>query len=123
MSFGRKLKMLRVHNGLNQNQMSKRLNISQSVLSRYESDKKRLTEYDDIVQRVVDEFKVSPKWLVAEDGNTTIFQSGSIATGSQGIEQIENYYSVPKEFMYVWFKQLQQLLEQILNLLSLLAKK
>lgn len=46
MSFGTKLKMLRVTNKLNQDKMSKRLKVSQPVYHRYENDEKDVTEND-----------------------------------------------------------------------------
>lgn len=97
--------------------MSKRLKISQPVYSRYENDEKSVGEEDDIVKRVAEEFGVSPQWLTSPDSNNFIFESGSIGAGAYGVGQIENYYSVPKEFIDTLIKQ-QQMTEQLLALLS-----
>ena len=91
MSFGKKLKMLRVINKLNQTEMMQRLTVSQPVYSRYENDEKEVTENDEFVKRVVEEFDVTSKWLIAENDSTNIFESGSISTSANGLGQIENY--------------------------------
>ena len=115
MSFGKKLKMLRVINKLNQTEMMQRLTVSQPVYSRYENDEKEVTENDEFVKRVAEEFDVTSKWLIAENDSTNIFESGSISTSANGLGQIENYYNLPKDFMDAYLKQQQQMLEMILN--------
>ena len=88
------------------------------MYSRYENDEKVVNENDAFVNRVTKEFGVTSKSLMAEDGNAAIFESGNIATAANGMGQIENYYSLPKDFMDAYFKQQQQMLEQILNVLA-----
>ncbi|MGB3114792.1 MAG: helix-turn-helix transcriptional regulator [Ferruginibacter sp.] len=51
MSFGTKLKMLRTQYKLDQDQMAKRLSVSQPVYRRYEANKKKITPSDDFVSR------------------------------------------------------------------------
>ena len=51
MSFGTKLKMLRTQYKLDQDQMAKRLSVSQPVYRRYEDNKKKITPSDDFVSR------------------------------------------------------------------------
>jgi transcriptional regulator with XRE-family HTH domain len=108
MSFGKKLKTLRFTNQLDQNAMSKRLSVSQPVYSRYENDEKQVNENDEFVKRVAKEFGINIKSLVAEDDDTTNFETTAVA-------KTENYYNLPKDFMDAYFKQQQQMLEQILN--------
>ncbi|HRB30018.1 MAG TPA: helix-turn-helix transcriptional regulator [Ferruginibacter sp.] len=112
MSFGTKLKMLRTQYKLDQDQMAKRLSVSQPVYSRYEANKKRITPSDDFVNRVACEFDVTPDWLTADADQNVFFETGSIATGATGIGQVENYYSVPKDFMDAFLKQ-QKMLEKM----------
>ncbi len=112
MSFGIKLKMLRTQYKLDQDQMAKRLSVSQPVYSRYEANKKRITPSDDFVNRVAGEFDVTPDWLTADADQNVFFETGSIATGATGIGQVENYYSVPKDFMDAFLKQ-QKMLEKM----------
>ena len=118
MSFGKKLKMLRMSHNLDQNSMGQRLNVSQPVYSRFENDKIALEENNDFVRRVIEEFTVTQKWLMSDDNNSTILESGSISTSANGLGQIENYYNLPKDFMDAYFKQQQQMLEMILNKLG-----
>ena len=110
--------MLRMSHNLDQNSMGQRLNVSQPVYSRFENDKIALEENNDFVRRVIEEFTVTQKWLMSDDNNSTILESGSISTSANGLGQIENYYNLPKDFMDAYFKQQQQMLEQILNVLG-----
>ena len=112
MSFGIKLKMLRTQYKLDQDQMAKRLSVSQPVYSRYEANKKSITPDDDFVTRVANEFDVTPEWLTTYGDRNVYFENGSIATGATGIGQVENYYSVPKDFMDAFLKQ-QKMLEKM----------
>ncbi|OJU73865.1 MAG: hypothetical protein BGO09_00495 [Bacteroidetes bacterium 47-18] len=121
MKFGTKLKTLRTARNLDQDEMSRLLHVSQSVYSRYENDEKSVKADDAFVQRVAEEFGVSAKWLVNEDSNINItFEKDSIHTGATGmsgigvIGQVENYYSVPKDFMDAFIKQ-QKMLEKLLE--------
>lgn len=116
MSFGKKLKQLRFIHQLNQTKMIERLNVSQSVYSRYENDDKSVTENDDFVKRVAGEFDVTCKWLINDDGDKTI--SENVGNSTAEIKQLESCYSLPKDFMEVYFKQQQQMLEMILNKLG-----
>lgn len=50
MSFGLKLKLLRTLHNLDQEKMSKLLNVSVPVYSRYESNQKKVNELDDFVK-------------------------------------------------------------------------
>jgi transcriptional regulator with XRE-family HTH domain len=113
MSFGKKLLALRIKHNLNQNKMSERLNISQPVYSRYENDEKEVTESDDFVKRVAEEFDVTRKWLLSKEDNA-VFESFV----SNNNSPLENYYNLPKDFMDVYFRQQQQMLEKILNVLG-----
>lgn len=112
MSFGTKLKMLRTQFKLDQEQMAKRLNVSPPVYSRYEANKKSILPGDEFIHRVAGEFDVTPEWLIADGDNHVIFESGSISSGGTGIGPIENYYSVPKDFMDAFLKQ-QKMLEKM----------
>ena len=105
MSFGRKLKMIRAEFGLEQSDMCKTLNISQSVLSKHETDKRTYEKHDPIVIQVSQAYNKSINWLLADDTkNYANFESGSIGNGT-GIGQIENYYvNVPKDLIDVIVK-------------------
>ncbi|HAO03552.1 MAG: hypothetical protein IPO46_06485 [Chitinophagaceae bacterium] len=80
--------------------------------SRYEANKKSITPDDDFVTRVANEFDVTPEWLTTYGDRNVYFENGSIATGATGIGQVENYYSVPKDFMDAFLKQ-QKMLEKM----------
>ena len=116
MKFGTKLKMLRTMRSLDQEGMSKLLNVSQPVYSRYESNEKAAKANDSFIKRVAAEFKVEQQWLLNDDANVSIvFEKGSIGSGATGmIGEIENYYSVPKDFMDAFLKQ-QEMLEKLLE--------
>ena len=103
MSFGKKLKMLRFTNQLDQNAMSKRLNVSQPVYSRYENDEKQVNEKDEFVKRVTEEFTVTGKWLLDETSSNTLIETGGITNTANSNGPIENYYSLPKDFMDAYF--------------------
>ncbi|MBK8928312.1 MAG: hypothetical protein IPM72_01280 [Chitinophagaceae bacterium] len=60
---------------------------------------KSITPDDDFVTRVANGFDVTPEWLTTYGDRNVYFENGSIATGATGIGQVENYYSVPKDFM------------------------
>lgn len=111
MSFGKKLKTLRFIQQLDQNTMCKRLSVSQPVYSRYENDEKQVNENDEFVKRVAKEFGVPIKSLVGEDDAVANFETTSDA-------KTEYYYNLPKDFMDAYFKQQQQMLEQILTVLA-----
>jgi len=113
MSFGKKLLTLRVTNNLNQNEMARKLNVSQPVYSRYENDEKDVTENDPFVKRVAEEFDATRKWLLNDDDTSSIEPAKSKGNPNSGTT--DNYYSLPKDFMDVYFKQQQQMLEQILS--------
>ncbi len=111
MSFGNKLKILRISNRLDQETISKKLNISQPVYSRYENDEKEVNEESPLLKRVTEVFNVSANWLLepllastAEDENKNEMHE-------------ENYYRVPKDFLDAFVRQ-QRLTEQMLNLLD-----
>ena len=118
MSFGKKLKTLRVINQLDQNDMCKRLNVSQSVYSRYENDEKKVTENDEFVKRVAEEFDVSTVWLATGDDDAAVLKKGSITGVTNGTVQPENYYTLPKDYMDAFFKHQLHLMEMILNKLG-----
>lgn len=118
MSFGKKLKTLRVYNQLDQIKMSQRLNVSQSVYSRYENDEKEVKETDEFVKRVAEEFDVTKSWLLTENDNSFLLGKNSSPAGTYPTGQIDNYYNLPKDFMDAYFKQQQQMLEMILNKLG-----
>ena len=105
MSFGRKLKMIRAEYGIKQEDMCKTLNISQSVLSKHETEKNSYNEHDPFVIEVSQAYNKSIKWLLADDTkNYANFESGSIGSGT-GIGLIENYYvNVPKDLIDVIVK-------------------
>lgn len=112
MSFGNKLRMLRVSNNLDQDTISKKLHISQPVYSRYENDEKEVNEDNPVVKRVSEEFDVPVKWLLTAQNN-----SYSPETEGEGRLPVNAYYSVPKDFLEAFLKQ-QQMTEQMLKLLT-----
>ena len=118
MKFGNKLKLLRSMRSLDQDAMSKLLQVSQPVYSRYERNEKEVKEEDPFLERVSEVFGVSGEWLKSEDNTTTIvYENGSIASGATGtgiIGNVENYYAVPKEFMDAHIRQ-QELMEKLLE--------
>ena len=115
MSFGTRLKMLRIKYKLGQESMSKRLNVSQPVYSRYENDEKKIAENDPFVIRVAEEFKISREWLVAEDDDDFIVgKHDPVNYNNQGSG---NNYILPGEFFDILLKQ-HELNEQILRLLK-----
>lgn len=112
MSFGNKLKMLRVCNNLDQDTISKKLHISQPVYSRYENDEKEVNEDNPVVKRVSEEFDVPVKWLLTTENTNYVSETGPDSRPTD-----TNYYSVPKDFMDAFLKQ-QQMTEQMLKLLT-----
>ena len=111
MSFGNKLKILRISHRLDQETISKKLHISQPVYSRYENDEKEVNEDNPVLKRVMEEFNVSANWLLepllsAADESKNIYEL-----------QDRNYYRVPKDFLDAFVRQ-QRLTEQMLNLLG-----
>lgn len=111
MSFGNKLKILRVSNRLDQETISKKLNISQPVYSRYENDEKEVSEENPIVKRVAEQFNVTAKWLLEPLTNVLAEEESSYEL------QKENYYRVPKDFLDAFLKQ-QEMTGRMLELLS-----
>ena len=111
MSFGNKLKILRVSNKLDQETISKKLNISQPVYSRYENDEKEVNEENPVLKRVVKEFHVSAKWLLGSRDGLVAEEEHGYSTGN------ENYYRVPAAFLDALLKQ-QEMTEQLLVLLG-----
>ena len=112
MSFGNKLRMLRVSNNLDQDTISKKLHISQPVYSRYENDEKEVNEDNPVVKRVSEEFDVPVKWLLTTENNSYVSETAQDPRLPE-----TNYYSVPKDFMEAFLKQ-QQMTEQMLKLLT-----
>lgn len=97
--------------------MSKLLRVSQSVYSRYENNEESVKADDPFIQRLSEEFGVSAKWLVNDDSNINItFEKDSIQPGGVTgvIGQVENNYSVPKDFMDAFIAQ-QKMLEKLLE--------
>lgn len=111
MSFGNKLKLLRVSHKLDQETISKKLNISQPVYSRYENDEKTVSEETPLVKKVAEEFHVTAKWLLAP--LVSLVADNAVDNPSTR----GNYYHVPKDFMDALLRQ-QQMTERVLNLLS-----
>ena len=111
MSFGNKLKILRVSNRLDQDAMSKKLSISQPVYSRYENDEKDVNEHNPVVQRVAAEFNVTAQWLLSEENSNLLSEPDEEYTLPE-----KKYYNVPKDFMDALLKQ-QQMTEQVLKML------
>jgi transcriptional regulator with XRE-family HTH domain len=118
MSFGKKLKLIRQREELSQEEMIKRLNVSQSKYSRYERDKKEVTEKDDFVKRVAEEFNVEIKWLVAEDGNQVKPEENNTEVEANNCRQNEKIHIPLKDFMHLYFNQQSQMLQMILNKLG-----
>ena len=119
MSFGKKLKMLRVINKLNQTEMMQRLTVSQPVYSRYENDEKEVSENDGFVIRVSLEFKVTLEWLFDEnDSSIFITQKTAQPEVVNGNEKPESIYTIFKDYIEACFKQQQQMLEMIMNKLG-----
>ncbi|HOZ79235.1 MAG TPA: helix-turn-helix transcriptional regulator [Ferruginibacter sp.] len=118
MSFGKKLKSIRQREELSQEEMIKRLNVSQSKYSRYERDKKEVTEKDDFVKRVAEEFNVEIKWLVAEDGNQVKPEENNTEIKANNSRQKEKTNIPLKDFMHLYFNQQSQMLQMILNKLG-----
>ena len=119
MSFGRKLKMIRVEHNYDQKKMIEILNTSQPVYSRYENDEKIVNEHTPIVIKVAEHFNKTIDWLLEDEvKNKTVFENGSIGSGT-GIGQIQNYnINVPKDMMDALLNQQQMTLE----ILQMLAK-
>ena len=67
MSFPKKLKILRVIHGLTQRQMSEKLYLSLPVYCRLENGHKSRIFCERLLDRLMEEFRVSPAWLF--DGN------------------------------------------------------
>ena len=111
MSFGNKLKILRVSNKLDQETISKKLNISQPVYSRYENDEKEVNEENPVVKRVAKEFHVTAKWLLGSANDLVAEEDSGHPSGN------EDYYRVPKEFLDALLKQ-QEMTERVLGLLA-----
>jgi transcriptional regulator with XRE-family HTH domain len=118
MSFGRKLKMIRLEHNLDQKAMSEILFISPTVLSRYETGEKLVTENSPIVKAVAEHFKKDIAWLLEDEvKNKTVFENGSIGSGT-GIGQIETYnINVPKDMMDI-FLNMQKMTLEILHMLA-----
>ena len=111
MSFGNKLKILRVSNKLDQETISKKLNISQPVYSRYENDEKEVNEENPVVKRVAKEFHVTAKWLLGSADDRVAEEDHGYESGDGG------YYRVPAAFLDALLKQ-QEMTEQLLILLG-----
>ncbi|MEJ7609783.1 MAG: helix-turn-helix transcriptional regulator [Ferruginibacter sp.] len=112
MSFGNKLRILRISNNLDQDTISKKLHISQPVYSRYENDEKEVNEDNPVVKRVSEEFDVPVKWLLTAQNNSYVPESDP-----ENRPPDPGYYSVPKDFLEALLKQ-QQMTEQMLKLLT-----
>ena len=93
MSFAQKLKIIRMENGLTQQEMGERLAMEQSTYSKYEKNK--ILPNLDLIQRVRDEFKVDAGWLISSDGDQITI--GKVY--GNGVVKAENYYSVPKDLI------------------------
>jgi len=65
MTFSQRLKELRTREQLTQQQMSLRLNMDQSTYSRYENG--NTAPVINVILRIVEEFDVSPDWLLGKD--------------------------------------------------------
>jgi len=111
MSFGNKLKILRISNRLDQETISKKLSISQPVYSRYENDEKEVTEESPVLKRVTEVFNVSANWLL----EPLLVPHAEYESKNEMHE--ENYYRVPKDFLDAFLRQ-QRLTEQMLSLLG-----
>ncbi len=118
MSFGKKLKAIRQREELSQEEMIKRLNVSQSKYNRYERGEKEATEKDDFVKRVAEEFKEEIKWLLSEDSNPKKSEDYSTQIKTEGSEHTEKQGIPLKDFMHLYFNQQAQMLQMILNKLG-----
>jgi transcriptional regulator with XRE-family HTH domain len=107
-----RLKKLRKDLGLNQIQMSERLNIQQSTYSKYETNNQDLNLA--LLQRLKDEFDVDPNEFIITNNKNVNFENGSIVHGN-GVVQSENYYSFPKEIIDSILANQQNII-QLINL-------
>ena len=113
--FGKNLELLRVIHNLSQEEMSKRLNVSPPVYSRYESGEKEVDENNEFVKQVAAEFGITAIALVSKEINIKIFEDGKAEATSFDIKQMGKCFMMPKEFIEVFFKHHQQSLEQVVN--------
>ncbi len=113
MSFGNKLKILRISHRLDQDTISKRLHISQPVYSRYENDEKQVDEHNLMVKKVAEEFGVTPDWLLSSENNIL----HDAAAAGHHLSKDMNEYIVPPTFLDTLLKQ-QQMTEQLIKYLS-----
>ncbi len=112
MSFSTNLKLLRISHKLDQETMSKRLNVSQPVYSRYEKDKKEIKESDDFVKRVCEEFDVTIQWLFNSSMDIMITHPIDPETS-----QLERNYNIPREILNALLKQ-QQITESLVRIIK-----
>lgn len=120
MPFAKKLKQIRLNHRLTQQDMGRRLQVSQPVYYRYEPGEKTPHGEDSILQRISNEFGVSAEWLISEDNNYSFCQwehcTSDAAKGFINTNN-NNYYTVPKDFIDVFVKQ-QTILEKLILLLK-----
>lgn len=103
MTLGEKIKKLREQNNINQKEFARKMDISNVVLSRYESDERR-PDYE-VLQRIADYFSVTTDYLLGrtDQKNTpNDYEIQTIAAHHDGdewteeeLEEIERF----KEFV------------------------
>ena len=91
--------MLRVTHQLSQNEMIKRLNVSQSVYSRYENDEKEVSENDAFVKCVAMEFDVTRKSLLGDDDESNSDEASNTIANPTAFGSLKNYYFIPIDLM------------------------
>ena len=110
MSFGNKLKIVRVSHRLDQDAISKRLNVSQPVYSRYENDEKEVNENNALVKKVAEEFHIDVTWLLSQ-GDEKVYDLHTCN------DPQKNYgAAIPKELADAIIKQ-QHMMEQMMQML------
>ncbi len=73
-TLGQRLKILRIHNNLTQNQLARKLSVSKSVISAYENSQ-RMPSYD-ILIHLARLFKVSTDYLLGIENARIVDLSG-----------------------------------------------
>jgi transcriptional regulator with XRE-family HTH domain len=106
-----RLKKLRKDLGLNQIQMSERLNIHQTTYSKYETNNQDLNL--SLLQRLKDEFDVDPNEFIITNNKNVHFENGSVVQGNVLVHS-ENYYAVPKDVLDSIIEN-QQNITQLIN--------
>ncbi|HRD58083.1 MAG TPA: hypothetical protein PK504_08525 [Ferruginibacter sp.] len=89
------------------------------MYSRYENNQKQVYLNHFFVQKVAEEFKVSPKWLISNEDTNINFNEGSISSGATGIGQVENYFGHSTDVLNV-LNNLQITLKTLLEKLGYL---